>query len=147
MKTTSLVLLLSTPLCAGHGVFWSPLSRAQIAQDNGWEADTTSIIAEPMPEVAEGREYPGGRPWAEPGQSATNIGPCGMKNYAQKTNWHVPQHGWGLKPESTYQAGDVIDVSWCVSDEADHGGHDMRRPAPALSVGGQSDGRLVGFTL
>ena len=30
---------------------------------NGWESDTTSIIAEPMPEVAPNRQYPGKHPY------------------------------------------------------------------------------------
>ena len=72
MKTAVLfATAASAPLAAAHGVFWTPLSRAQIAQNNGWEADTTSIISEPMPDVASGREYPGGRPWAEPGASVS----------------------------------------------------------------------------
>jgi hypothetical protein len=117
-----LITCSAVSLVAAHGVFWSPLSRAQIAQNNGWESDTTSIIAEPMPEVAPNRPYPGGRPWAEPGKSLSNVGPCGLKRYAQKTNFHQPGHGWGVNVTATYQAGDVIDVAWCVSDLADHGG-------------------------
>ena len=66
--------------------------------------------------------YSGGRPWAEPGKSLSNVGPCGLKRYAQKTNFHQPGHGWGVNVTATYQAGDVIDVAWCVSDLADHGG-------------------------
>ena len=27
------------------------------------------------------REYPGGRPFAEPGMSISNVGPCGMETY------------------------------------------------------------------
>ena len=76
-----------------------------------------------MPDVASGRDYPGGRPWAEPGQSISNVGPCGMKNYDQMTNWNMPDEdaGWG-EVQATYTAGDVIEVEWCVSDAADHGG-------------------------
>eukprot|EP00928_Gymnodinium_smaydae_P043163 TRINITY_DN28980_c0_g2_i1.p1 TRINITY_DN28980_c0_g2~~TRINITY_DN28980_c0_g2_i1.p1 ORF type:complete len:271 (-),score=17.40 TRINITY_DN28980_c0_g2_i1:115-927(-) len=117
-------LLVSAFLCSclGHGVFWTPTSRAQLAQRSGWMQDTTKIIAEPMPEVAHGREYPGGRPFAEPGKSISNVGPCGRESYdSKKTNWNLPEHSWG-KVQATYRAGQIIDVEWCVSDLADHGG-------------------------
>jgi len=105
----------------GHGLMWKPWSRANVAENNGWEADSTSIIAEPMPDVAP-RSYPGNRPWAEPGQSLSNIGPCGSKPYGSQTNWNKPEHGWGTEVTATYTAGDVIDVEWCVTSSADHGG-------------------------
>jgi len=75
-----------------------------------------------MPGVASGRPYPGGRPWAEPGKSVSNVGPCGQKSYGSKTNWNHPEHGWGLRPVANYTAGSVVEVEWCVSDLADHGG-------------------------
>ena len=34
----------------------------------------------------------------------------------------MPVAGWGLKPVANFSAGSVIDVEWCVSDLADHGG-------------------------
>lgn len=108
-------------VASGHGIFWNPTSRAQLAQLSGWESDATSIIAEPMPEVASGRDYPGGRPFAEPGKSISNVGPCGQKSYGSKTNWNHPEHGWG-DVQATFTAGEVIDIEWCVSDAADHGG-------------------------
>lgn len=68
------------------------------------------------------REYPGNRPFAEPGVSISNVGPCGMETYdTLMTNWNMPQHSWGAVQE-TYNAGDVITVEWCVSNIADHGG-------------------------
>ena len=38
-----------------------------------------------------------------------------------KTNWNKPEHNWG-QVQATYKAGSVIDVEWCVSNIADHGG-------------------------
>jgi len=105
----------------GHGIMWKPWSRANIAEEIGWEPDATSIISEPMPDVAS-RPYPYNRPWAEPGQSRSNVGPCGLKTYGSRTNWNKPEHGWGTDVTATYTAGDIIDVEWCVSDAADHGG-------------------------
>jgi hypothetical protein len=63
-----------------------------------------------MPDVAQDRPYPGGRPFAEPGMSVSNVGPCGMESYDElKTNWNHPEHSWGSVVAS-YNAGDVIDV-------------------------------------
>jgi len=118
-----LLLALFFCQCKGHGIFWSPTSRAQLSQLSGWEVDATSIISEPMPEVASGRPYPGGRPWAEPGKSVSNVGPCGQKSYGQKTNWNKPDPvaGWGAI-QQTFTEGSIVDVEWCVSNLADHGG-------------------------
>jgi hypothetical protein len=108
-------------LSDGHGIMWKPWSRANIAEEIGWEQDSSSIIAEPMPNVAN-RPYPFNRPWSEPGKSKSNIGPCGSKPYGSRTNWNKPEHGWGTSVTATYKAGEVVDVEWCVSDSADHGG-------------------------
>jgi len=108
-------------LSNGHGLMWKPWSRANIAENNGWEADSTSIISEPQPEFP-GRSYPGNRPWAEPGKSLSFIGPCGSKSYGSQTDWNKPEHGWGTEVTATYNAGDIIDVEWCVTSAADHGG-------------------------
>lgn len=107
---------------SGHGIFWTPKSRAVLSEESGYMKDATTIISEPMPDVATGREYPGGRPFAEPGTSVSNIGPCGMETYdSLMTNWNHPEHSWG-GIQATYKAGDVIDIEWCVSNNADHGG-------------------------
>jgi len=116
-----MVLAAVAGLSDGHGIMWKPWSRANIAEENGWEQDSTSIIAEPMPDVAN-RPFPDNRPWAAPGKSLSNIGPCGSKPYGSRTNWNKPEHGWGTEVTATYRAGDIIDVEWCVSLNADHGG-------------------------
>jgi len=117
------VTLAALPSVAAHGIFWSPTSRAILSEQSGYMKDATTIISEPMPDVVSGRPYPGGRPFAEPGVSTSNIGPCGMETYdSLKTNWNHPEHNWGYNVVNTYKAGDVIDVEWCVSNIADHGG-------------------------
>ena len=83
-------------LASGHGVFWTPDNRATISERAGDEPDAASIIAEPMPDVASDRPYPGGRPFAEPGKSISNIGPCGSKTYSEMTNWNFPNKSWGF---------------------------------------------------
>jgi len=122
VRTVVLEILALNGLVSGHGIFWSPTSRAQVSQLSGWEADATSIISEPMPPVAQGRQYPGGRPWAEPGKSVSNVGPCGQKSYGSKTNWNHPEHSWGNVDGRVYTKNSTLDVEWCVSDLADHGG-------------------------
>ena len=92
-RVTTALLLAGVGTAEAHGIFWSPTSRAQLSQLSGWEDDATSIISEPMPDVASGRPYPGGRPWAEPGKSVSVVGPCGQKSYGSKTNWNHPEHG------------------------------------------------------
>ena len=54
--------------------------------------------------------------------SISQIGPCGMETYNDRmTNWNHPEHGWG-DVQATYKAGDIVDMEWCVSNMADHGG-------------------------
>merc|ERR1719326_1450404 len=119
---TAIACLLMTGGASAHGIFWSPPSRAILSEQSGYMEDATTIISEPMPDVAEGREYPGGRPFAEPGMSKSNIGPFGMETYdSLMTNWNHPEHSWG-DIQAVYNAGDIIDVEWCVSNIADHGG-------------------------
>jgi hypothetical protein len=122
MKFVAALLLL--PAASGHGIFWSPPNRATISEELGYMSDATSIISEPMPDVGPaGRDYPGNRPFAEPGTSLSVVGPCGMESYdSLKTNYNKPEHGWGEKISATYKAGEIIDVEWCVSNIADHGG-------------------------
>lgn len=108
---------------AAHGIFWTPNSRTTLSEQSGYEADATTIISEPMPDVGTpGRDYPGNRPFAEPGVSVSNVGPCGMETYdSLQTNYNYPEHSWGGL-QATYNAGDIITVEWCVSNQADHGG-------------------------
>jgi hypothetical protein len=102
----------------------APTSRATLSEQLGYMSDATTIISEPMPDIGpSGRPYPGNRPFAEPGKSESVIGPCGMETYdSLQTNWNMPANGWGVKVQATYKAGDTVEVEWCVSNMADHGG-------------------------
>ena len=81
----------------GAGVRHLPARRPAAG---GFEKDATTIISEPMPPVGTpGRPYPGNRPFAEPGVSASNVGPCGMESYDKlRTNYNAPNAagGWGV---------------------------------------------------
>lgn len=84
------------------------------------------------------RPYPGSRPFAEPGTAPSvsfvgdnglMFGVCGTQRNGGN-DYNIPSPGgvWGNASDSEYkatyqtelQAGDVVDVSWCVN--ADHGG-------------------------
>ena len=74
-------------LCSSHcRIFCSNsfFSNKKTTENNGNINDATSVIAEPMPDVADGRDYPGMRPFAEPGMSISNVGPCGQENYGNQ---------------------------------------------------------------
>jgi len=122
MMMIFLQLVTVVTLVAGHGVFWTPDNRATISQAAGDQPDATMIIAEPMPDIGTpDRPYPGNRPFAEPGKSISNIGPCGSITYSPFTNWNKPDKSWG-NVTTTYKGGDIVDVEWCVDSQADHGG-------------------------
>jgi len=48
-------------------------------------------------------------------------GPCGY-NARVSVDYNTPGPNWGRSPVTTYKAGDVIDVQWCVDHNGDHGG-------------------------
>jgi hypothetical protein len=56
MKQATASLLLAAPaLISGHGIFLTPKSRAVLSEDSGYMTDATTIISEPMPDVAQDR--------------------------------------------------------------------------------------------
>ena len=55
MKAESVWSLLLVSGVQGHGIFWSPVSRAVLSERSGYMTDATTIISEPMPDVVEGR--------------------------------------------------------------------------------------------
>ena len=77
------------------------------------------------------RDWFGPNPWSEPGTAkhldfimggtgGNILGVCGASP-SRDNDYNTPLDGhWGMSAKTTYKAGDVIDVSWCVS--ADHGG-------------------------
>ena len=77
------------------------------------------------------RDWFGPNPWSEPGSAkhldfvmggtgGNILGVCGASP-SRDNDYNTARPGhWGEEAKTTYKAGDVIDVSWCVS--ADHGG-------------------------
>ena len=124
----------------GHGYMTEPPSRQYEAyKANGWpnqvaEYDPHGVAAGGMYADCDGcrsRDWFGPNPWSEPGSAkhldfvmggtgGNILGVCGASPSRDNDyNQPLPGH-WGTEAKTTYKAGDVIDVAWCVS--ADHGG-------------------------
>ena len=119
----------------GHGYMTKPKSRqAEAFEANGWpnevaEYDPHGVAAGGMYSDCDGcssrRNY-GPNPWSAPGTaravdfvmggSGGNIlGVCGASP-SRDNDYNTPLDGhWGMSAKTTYKAGDVIDVEWCVS--------------------------------
>lgn len=48
-------------------------------------------------------------------------GPCGY-NARVSVDYNQPGPHWGSQPIITYNAGDTVDVQWCLDNNGDHGG-------------------------
>ena len=72
------------------------------------------------------RDWFGPNPWSEPGSAkhldfvmggtgGNILGVCGASP-SRDNDYNTARPGhWGEEAKTTYKAGDVIDVSWCVS--------------------------------
>ncbi len=116
-----------------------PSRQFEAYEANGWpnevaEYDPHGVAAGGMysecPDCSSRSNY-GPNPWSAPGTAravdfvmggaGNNIlGVCGASP-SRDNDYNQPLAGhWGTEAKTTYKAGDVIDVAWCVS--ADHGG-------------------------
>ena len=89
-------------------------------------------------EGCSGRRNYGPNPWSAPGTaravdfvmggSGGNIlGVCGASP-SRDNDYNTPLDGhWGMSAKTTYKAGDVIDVEWCVSVLSRRGQHKISR--------------------
>jgi len=129
---------------AGHGYMYEPYSRTRAANDAGLDYCPHCALASPMVSEAPGassRPYPGSRAFADPGTASSEdflqngfspFGVCGQQklgtnDYNYPGGNVDPATGlltWG-ETFTEVQAGEVLDVSWCVN--ADHGGLYMWR--------------------
>lgn len=122
-----------------HGHMVEPVSRQQLARDNGVYGSTKDdcphcVLAAPLlaeGNGAESRSYPGNRAFSEPGTASSvdffmngesPFGVCGTQKFGSNDyNYHNAAGLWGEDViVAEYTAGEVIDVEWCVN--ADHGG-------------------------
>ena len=101
---------------SAHGYLSSPRSRTQLAFENREDycpqCTLENVPALPLPS---GRNYPGYRPFAEPGDSPLTMGPCGLNG----NNYNMPDKSWGNIVDE-FTAGDVIEFDSCWT--ADHKG-------------------------
>ena len=112
-----------------------PKSRqAEAFEANGWpnqvaEYDPHGVAAGGMYSECDGcssrRNY-GPNPWSAPGTAravdfvmggsgGNMLGVCGASP-SRDNDYNTPLDGhWGMSAKTTYKAGDVIDLEWCVS--------------------------------
>ena len=111
-----------------------PSRQFEAYEANGWpnevaEYDPHGVAAGGMYSQCEGcssREWYGPNPWSAPGTArhfdfvmggsgGNMLGVCGASP-SRDNDYNTPLDGhWGMSAKTTYKAGDVIDVEWCVS--------------------------------
>ena len=131
-----------------------PKSRqAEAFEANGWpnevaEYDPHGVAAGGMysecADCSSRRNY-GPNPWSAPGTaravdfvmggSGGNIlGVCGASP-SRDNDYNTPLDGhWGMSAKTTYKAGDVIDVAWCVSVASRREHHKFSHPDTHASI-------------
>ena len=96
------------------------------------------------------RDWFGPNPWSEPGSAkhldfvmggtgGNILGVCGASP-SRDNDYNTPLDGhWGMSAKTTYNAGDVIDVEWCVSarDRREH--HNIQPSRHSLLDSAQAD--------
>ncbi|KAL1602579.1 Lytic polysaccharide monooxygenase 13A [Paraconiothyrium brasiliense] len=93
-----------------HGYLSSPMSRTGLNAQAGVDTCPECTILEPVT--------------AWPDLDAAQVGrsgPCGY-NARVSVDYNQPGPKWGSQPVITYNAGDVVDVQWCLDHNGDHGG-------------------------
>ncbi|KAI0868129.1 carbohydrate-binding module family 20 protein [Hypoxylon argillaceum] len=100
------------PTVLGHGYLTIPKSRTRLGSEAGKDTCPECSILEPVSSWPDLDVAPVGR-----------SGPCGY-NARVSVDYNQPstQYGWGVGTVATYNAGDTIDVQWCVDHNGDHGG-------------------------
>ena len=130
-----------------------PSRQFEAYEANGWpnevaEYDPHGVAAGGMYSQCDdcsSREYYGPNPWSAPGTAravdfvmggaGNNIlGVCGASP-SRDNDYNTPLDGhWGMSAKTTYKAGDIIDVAWCVSarDRREH--HKFSHPDTHSSI-------------
>jgi hypothetical protein len=111
-----------------------PSRQYEAYKANGWpnqvaEYDPHGVAAGGMYADCDGcrsRDWFGPNPWSEPGSAkhldfvmggtgGNILGVCGASP-SRDNDYNTARPGhWGEEAKTTYKAGDVIDVAWCVS--------------------------------
>jgi hypothetical protein len=129
MMFQAVVAAASLATALGHGHLSSPPSRTELAYRAGQDSCPHCTLENvPSPPNTDGRNYPGQRPFAEPGQSPITMGPCGVNG---GNNYNAPSGSWGNIVES-YQAGEVLTFESCWN--ADHKGTYSMRVCPNAAL-------------
>lgn len=130
MTSTTLFLMLGvTSLISsvrGHGWMTRPATRAELAARNGLQTGEWCPHCSSLWDVQSGegldqyqnRPYPGGRPFAQPGEAAPMLGPCAGKGSNGPNDYNRPggvNRLWGFEVVDTFAAGDIVTVNWTAS--------------------------------
>ncbi|KAK7185432.1 hypothetical protein DPSP01_001949 [Paraphaeosphaeria sporulosa] len=110
MLSSLIKLLAFATSVNAHGYLSSPMSRTGLNAQAGVDTCPECTILEPVT--------------AWPDLDAAQVGrsgPCGY-NARVSVDYNQPGPRWGSQPVITYNAGDVVDVQWCLDNNGDHGG-------------------------
>ncbi|CAJ2503407.1 Uu.00g108010.m01.CDS01 [Anthostomella pinea] len=110
--TIALLVAGVVPLVAGHGYLTIPSSRTRLGYEAGVDTCPECTILEPVAS------------WPDLDSAAVSrSGICGY-NARVSVDYNQPSstYGWGEDTVASYNAGDTIDVQWCVDHNGDHGG-------------------------
>ncbi|OBT82150.1 hypothetical protein VE02_09112 [Pseudogymnoascus sp. 03VT05] len=111
MKTLSALTALSlATFVHGHGYLITPESRTSLGVKANLDSCPECTILEPV------------AAWPDLTAAAVGrSGPCGY-NARVSIDYNQPATNWGNSPVVTYNAGDIVEVQWCVDNNGDHGG-------------------------
>ncbi|KFY79000.1 hypothetical protein V499_01950 [Pseudogymnoascus sp. VKM F-103] len=111
MKTLSALTALSlATFVHGHGYLITPQSRTSLGVKANLDSCPECTILEPV------------AAWPDLTAAAVGrSGPCGY-NARVSIDYNQPTANWGNSPVVTYNAGDIVEVQWCVDNNGDHGG-------------------------
>ncbi|OBT74323.1 hypothetical protein VF21_06861 [Pseudogymnoascus sp. 05NY08] len=111
MKTLSALTALNlATFVHGHGYLITPESRTSLGAKANLDSCPECTILEPVAS------------WPDLTAAAVGrSGPCGY-NARVSIDYNQPATNWGNSPVVTYNAGDIVEVQWCVDNNGDHGG-------------------------
>ncbi|CAG7921055.1 unnamed protein product [Penicillium olsonii] len=110
MWSAAISLIPLATVVAGHGYLIQPDSRTKLGFEAGIDTCPECSILEPVSS------------WPDLDSAAIGrSGPCGY-NARVSVDYNQPGSDWGTNVVTTYTAGEVVDVVWCVDHNGDHGG-------------------------
>ena len=126
-----------------------PSRQFEAYEANGWPNEVANgVAAGGMYADCDGcssREWYGPNPWSAPGTAravdfimggsgGNMLGVCGASP-SRDNDYNTPLPGhWGTEAKTTYKAGNIIDVAWCVSVSSRREHHKFSHPGIHSSI-------------